>query len=88
MSNQTPNHTCIVCGEKYFACDDCDRKFGKSWRAVCCSPLHYQIHMIVVGLKDGSLSQEEVKTFCKHLEITDEIIQSLKPSIQNILLNL
>lgn len=88
MSNQTPNHTCVVCGEKYYACDDCDRKSGKSWRAVCCSPLHYQIHMIIVGLRNGNLSKEEAKAFCSNIGITPEIIQSLKQNIQSILNNL
>lgn len=40
--NKQPNHICKYskCQKEYYACPDCDKT--SSWRAVACSPEHYQ----------------------------------------------
>ena len=88
MSDRTPNHTCLICDTKYYACDDCDSKIGKLWRALCCSPLHYQIHFIVIGLRDKTMNENEAKSFLNHLCVSDKDIEFLKENIQEILLPL
>lgn len=42
-----PNHTCKVCGKKYFACPDANKY--SSWRAVACSPSCYTQYMAQVN---------------------------------------
>lgn len=84
----SPNHTCIICDVKYYACDDCDKKFGKSWRATSCSPLHYQIYSIVIGLRDKTTTNDEAKSFLNHMGIDKEYCNSLRENIQEILLPL
>ena len=83
-----PNHTCIICNASYYACDDCDSKIGKSWRGLCCNPLHYQIHFIVIGLRDKTMNENEAKSFLNHLGVTTNDIILLKKSVQRILLPL
>lgn len=41
------NHWCKICGKGYYACNDCDSKHYITWRAVACTPEHYQAYMIL-----------------------------------------
>lgn len=78
----------MVCDTNYYACNDCDNKVGKSWRAIACSPSHYQVYFIVIGLRDKTMSEDEAKSFLNHLGIDKNYINSLKENIQEILLPL
>jgi hypothetical protein len=39
------------------------------WRALCCSPLHYQIYLIIVNYRDSVLTKEEAKESLLILDI-------------------
>ena len=44
MANLPHNHTCVICGNTYYACNDCDQKQMITWRSLCCSPSHFQVY--------------------------------------------
>lgn len=41
------NHWCKICGKGYYACNDCDSRNYITWRAVACTPEHFQAYMIL-----------------------------------------
>lgn len=83
-----PNHTCIICDTQYYACDDCDKKQMILWRASNCSPLHFQIYFIVIGLRDKTMTDNEAKSFLNHLGVGRLDIENLRENIKNTLLPL
>ena len=61
MRHGKPNHTCRICGKKYFACDTCDEKIGKTWRAVACTAEHYDIYYALWRYNYGEITEDEIK---------------------------
>lgn len=61
MRHGEPNHTCRICGKSYFACDTCDAKIGKSWRAVACTAEHYDIYYALWRYNYGEITEDEIK---------------------------
>jgi hypothetical protein len=68
MRHGEPNHTCRICGKKYFACDTCDSKIGKSWRAVTCTAEHYDIYYALWRYNYGEISDDEIKAILSKAE--------------------
>ena len=65
--NKKINHWCKVCGVGYYACNDCDRKDFITWRAVACTPEHFQAYMTLHDFDGGKIGKEEAKTFLETL---------------------
>ena len=68
MAERQNNHTCILCGAGYYACDDCSKiKSYTAWRTVCCSQRHYLIYLVLKsyqkGLTDAEGAQAELADF-------------------------
>ena len=61
MRHGEPNHTCRICGKPYFACDTCDAKIGKTWRAVTCTAEHYTVYLALWRYTYGQISEDEIK---------------------------
>ena len=61
MRHGEPNHTCRICGKPYFACDTCDAKIGKTWRAVTCTAEHYDVFLALWKYTYGQMSEDGVK---------------------------
>ncbi len=62
---RNPNHTCRICGQKYWACDNCDRKIGIEWRAAACCEEHYHLYFLVWDYDnpgaDKALARKELR---------------------------
>lgn len=61
MRHGEPNHTCRICGQPYFACDTCDAKIGKTWRAVTCTAEHYAVYFALWQYSQGQMEEDEIK---------------------------
>ena len=55
-----PNHTCKVCGKRYFACPDANKY--SSWRAVACSPSCYTKYMEQVNSPTVTMTKKRKST--------------------------
>lgn len=72
--SQTPNHECQICGEKYYACDNCT-KSGKP-RSVSCSPKCYAIYLALTESRLNIIDKEtSIKEFDR-LGINTETIDT------------
>ncbi len=65
--NKTINHWCKVCGVGYFACNDCDRKDYITWRAVACTPEHFQAYMVLHDYDSGIVDKAKAKELLEQL---------------------
>lgn len=65
--NKTINHWCKVCGAGYFACNECDRKDFITWRAIACTPEHFQAYMTLHEYDGGNIGKEEAKEILETL---------------------
>jgi hypothetical protein len=54
------NHTCRMCGIKYYACDTCDKNGIFHWRSVACCFEHFQEYIKKIE-KSRQLSVENSK---------------------------
>ena len=55
------NHTCRACGGHYFACDACDQRLGKSWRAMYCCEEHRQAYQDMIAYVRGTITKAQAK---------------------------
>ena len=55
--SQTPNHICQICGNEYYACNSCEKT--NSWKIVSCSPVCYQIYIIITEYRLNIVNQIE-----------------------------
>jgi hypothetical protein len=85
MSNLEHNHKCNICGCTYYACDDCDSKEYIVWRAICCSPLHYQIYHVVNDYNFNVITKEQAYDFLIGLKLTDNDIVVLRDSVKSVI---
>ena len=59
MAGKQNNHTCILCGVNYYACDDCSKiKSYTAWRTVCCSRHHYMIYLALKSYQKGIIDEK------------------------------
>jgi hypothetical protein len=63
--DRVPNHTCKACGIAYWACNDCDAKHFIAWRAIACTPEHYQAYMILWEYGRGQISKDDARMHLK-----------------------
>ena len=80
MAKQKHNHTCVICGNTYYACNDCDEKQAIFWRSICCSPMHYQMYHILAQWRDNQISQEEAQLMTTNIGIKPDDIQHFSTS--------
>lgn len=66
------NHTCKVCGKKYYACDSCDEKTVFHWRSVACSHECFIKYMDSVDKVRNPIEQ------IKNDDIVDEVTVNKK----------
>ena len=59
--NHKPNHKCLACGTEYYACDSCDKKIDKTWRAACCTEGHYRAYYAMWQYCQGQIGKEAVQ---------------------------
>lgn len=78
MSNRS-NFTCWVCGKQYHYCPHCEAI--ASWKAIACTPRHYQIHMILSEYREGVYNKEEAKAAFEHIGICEEDYDTLLESV-------
>lgn len=57
---RTPNHTCITCGKRYWACDRCDENLhAHRWRSICCSPECYEAYALWQMFQAGQIKEQD-----------------------------
>ena len=61
IDGHKPNHTCLACGTRYWACDNCDKKISMTWRSVCCTEGHYKAYYAMWQYGQGQISKEEAR---------------------------
>lgn len=61
QDNHKPNHKCLACGKEYYACDSCDKKINKTWRAACCAEGHYQAYYAMWQYAHGQLDRSAAR---------------------------
>lgn len=56
------NHKCIICGEMYHACDNCNNiRSYTPWRRICDTFNHYQVYMAIRTYQEGLDSIENIQ---------------------------
>lgn len=55
------NHTCKICGEKYYACDYCEQEHTFTpWRSVCCSIECYKEYLkLITDARNETISEPQ-----------------------------
>ena len=57
---RTPNHTCVTCGKRYWACDRCDETMhAHRWRSICCSPQCYEAYALWQMFQAGQIKEQD-----------------------------
>lgn len=60
--NEKLNHTCIICGTKYHACDTCATISRITpWKRIVDTPNHYKIYLILNDYNYGIIKKQEAK---------------------------
>ena len=83
MSN--PNtHICPICGKEYLHCDKC-KKYG-GYRALACSPEHFQFHIFIEEYRNGVITSEEFLDGIKRLNLLSDsnILDSIRNLVKEI----
>lgn len=56
------NHKCIICGQEYYHCNDCDKmQTFTPWRRVACSVECYQVYLGWLMYREGELDIEQMQ---------------------------
>lgn len=65
------DHTCVICGTKYHACDTCQKiKTYTPWRTLCDSVEHYQVLLAIRSYDSGLFTKEEAAEDIKKRGVT------------------
>ena len=87
--SQTPNHECQICGEKYYACDNCT-KSGKP-RSVSCSPKCYALYLALTESRLNMVDKETSIDNFQRLGINTDTIDTyigLTDTVRNQIKNM
>ena len=76
MSELKPNHTCQVCGAKYYACNKCLQ--NGHWKIYCESPSCYQVYIIIAEYQKELITKEEVMDMFERIGITNKTLEKNK----------
>lgn len=84
-ASTSPNRKCLVCGNDYYfcACQSRDNRF--SWKQNCDTPLHFQIFLTAIDLRDGVIGAEEAKRRLAALKFFKKDLSWLTPETADIL---
>lgn len=53
------NHTCIVCGKNYYACNKCEK--ANSYKVITDKPECFAVHLILTEYRQGVIDKAEAK---------------------------
>lgn len=77
---------CIVCGKEYRGCRTCqDRIEYNPWRAVCDTPLHYQVYSVIQQIQGGVITNTEAIEILSHLNVSESMIEDFLPNVKSFL---
>lgn len=83
------NHVCKICGESYYACDNCPEvKDFAPWRVLCDTQEHYRVFLILNMFKNEIISKVEAKEQLLELGVNHKYAQELPKFIKDILLDI
>ena len=82
MPNREPNHTCKVCGARYYACDSCDRL--RNWRSMCDTPEHYQIYQTLRLYTRRMIDKFEAASMLDNAGVDLEHMEEFTPSTADL----
>lgn len=78
------NHTCIICGKKYHACNSCDHTALNSWRSFFDTNEHYKIYCIINDYCRKVISKEQAKKLLAKCDLNNfenwvpEVVNTIK----------
>lgn len=76
------NKECWICGKTYNYCPKCE-KVG-SWRAIACSPEHFQIDTIIREYREGIITKNEAVSLFDNIGINNKYdFKNILPSVVN-----
>ena len=74
---QKPNHTCRICGTRYYACSQCDKR--KNWRAFCDKPECYQVFQVLLLYARELIDATEAAETLMNLGVTPDNCRGMLP---------
>jgi len=75
------NHTCSICGNKYYYCRDCKEIQGFTpWRTITDTIEHYKIFLIIRDYVNKYISKDEAAKQLKKLDLSN--VNSFLPEIK------
>ncbi len=77
-------HTCRACGKHYYACDPCDQRLGKSWRATYCCEEHREAYQVLIAYVRGGMTKAEAKEALSNLDAQEWTESTSYPTICEI----
>lgn len=84
-----PNHACLICGEKYYACDSClEVKSFTPWRVITDTQQHYQIYFTIKSYQEKLINKAEAREELINIGVTAEEAQSYKEGVKNLVLDI
>ncbi len=69
------NHSCEVCGTKYYACNKCIELSGKGiygWKLTCCTRNCFQLKMLYNSYDSGEVDKEQALRFIETIVLPVE----------------
>ncbi|WP_434311465.1 hypothetical protein [Hominifimenecus sp. rT4P-3] len=81
------NHRCLICGRRYYACDDCLKKRSFTpWRSITDTKEHYQLYLLLCDYRDGRLSRAEAREKLSRIEFSpEECLESVRQLLNEIM---
>lgn len=59
--DKTPNRRCQTCGAPYYFCSCHANQDKFHWKLNCCTPVHFQIFLTALDLRDGRIDEAEAR---------------------------
>lgn len=82
------NHSCEVCGTKYYACNKCIELSGKGihgWKLTCCTRDCFQLKMLVDSFESNEIDTTQALQFVNTLTLPVDISLLNEPYKQFLL---
>ena len=80
------DHKCIICGELYHACDNCERvREYTPWKVICDTHKHYEIYL---AIKSYQAEHEPIEVIRENLQImgvTKDMYKNWPDAVKRIL---
>lgn len=85
MPMHEPNRECQVCGRAYYFCNCHFNSDKHHWKMNCCDPMHYQVFIVALDLRDGVISADEARERLSNIGFSAKDLSWCIPSIAEIL---